>query len=381
MTPAFPTLYQIDSNGKLRQWNIFIDGNCYFTQYGIVGGTLIPSEPVVCKGKNIGRANETTDAQQTIREARSCWTKKQEREGYVTSTTGVRLDAPPGVMLAQDFEMDRLIKGSAKLYGAQSFVFISPKLDGCRMLAREDDLWSRTGTTFTHAVPHIFQALKPVFDAYPGIVLDGELYNHDLKDDFNRIISCVRKKNPTEDELATAEQLMEYHLYDIQMPGGTTEVCDYTDRLEALHEVMRLLNGHPKIKLTPAIRIEATEGACRTFHDSYVEEGYEGAIVRIDGCPYQFKRSYALLKLKDFIDGEFEVVRVEEGNADRHVVVCLAANGLEFGATCIGTLAQRKKLWADRHTYPGKRGTVEYKRLTEDGKPFHANFKGLRDYE
>ena len=75
-------------------------------------------------------------------------------------------------------------------------VFMQPKLDGVRCLFTKDGAFSRAGNQFMN-VEHIEYDLKPVFNRYPNLILDGELYNHGLKDDFNKIISLVKKKKPT----------------------------------------------------------------------------------------------------------------------------------------------------------------------------------------
>ena len=70
--------------------------------------------------------------------------------------------------------------------------FIQPKLDGVRCIFTKDGAYSRTGKEFKN-VAHIEEDLKDFFDKYPDTVLDGELYNHDLKKDFEKIISLVRQ--------------------------------------------------------------------------------------------------------------------------------------------------------------------------------------------
>ena len=78
-------------------------------------------------------------------------------------------------------------------------VFMQPKLDGVRCVIQLDDkgevyAYSRTGKPWLN-IAHILKDLKPFFDQQPDVILDGELYNHDLRDDFNKIISLVRKTN------------------------------------------------------------------------------------------------------------------------------------------------------------------------------------------
>ena len=92
-------------------------------------------------------------------------------------------------------------------------VYIQPKLDGVRCLFTKDGAYSRTGKEFMN-VSHLRTTLLPFFKQYPDVVLDGELYNHKLKRDFEKIISLVRKQKPTADDRLDAQHLVQFHVYD-----------------------------------------------------------------------------------------------------------------------------------------------------------------------
>ena len=92
-------------------------------------------------------------------------------------------------------------------------VYIQAKLDGVRCLFTKDGAYSRTGKKFMN-LAHIELALIPFFKQQPDVVLDGELYNHELKHDFEKIISLVRKQKPTADDRLEAKQLVQFHVYD-----------------------------------------------------------------------------------------------------------------------------------------------------------------------
>ena len=89
-------------------------------------------------------------------------------------------------------------------------IFMQPKLDGVRCVIQANvkrhilhpslnDVsvvaYSRTGKEWKN-IHHILEQLKPFFQKYPNVILDGELYNHDLRDDFETIISLVRRQKP-----------------------------------------------------------------------------------------------------------------------------------------------------------------------------------------
>ena len=107
---------------------------------------------------------------------------------------------------------------SNKPINYQTKNFIQPKLDGVRCLIQYDNskvtAYSRTGKEWKN-IDHILFSLKGFFQLNPNAVLDGELYNHDLKDDFEKIISCVRKTKPTDEHRVESSELVEFHCYDV----------------------------------------------------------------------------------------------------------------------------------------------------------------------
>ena len=60
--------------------------------------------------------------------------------------------------------------------------------------------------------------MRPVFDAYPLMPFDGELYNHDHKDNFNKLIRMVRKVDLDADLKREVETTLQYHIYDVALP-------------------------------------------------------------------------------------------------------------------------------------------------------------------
>ena len=110
-------------------------------------------------------------------------------------------------------------------------IFMQPKLDGVRCLIQYenrplknvDDLsgqltenvvvaYSRTGKVWKN-INHILEELTPFFHKHPNVVLDGELYNHDFKDDFEQIISMVRKTKPTPEARGKSAENVQFHCY------------------------------------------------------------------------------------------------------------------------------------------------------------------------
>ena len=178
----FPTLYKQTATGAINRWTILVESNYYWTEFGKVDGVLQTSDRTYCEAKNIGRSNETTSDQQAVLEASSVWKKKRDRDGFVMSLDELQelVFDPP--MLAKKFD------GNYK----KEMKFIQPKLDGirCNISCNTGEIQSlsRHNMAF-NTTKHIEDELKELLESNKHLHLDGELYNHDLHDDFNKIVS------------------------------------------------------------------------------------------------------------------------------------------------------------------------------------------------
>jgi ATP-dependent DNA ligase len=120
---------------------------------------------------------------------------------------------------------------------------------------------------------------------------------------------------------------------------------------------------------------------------SYLGDGYEGQIIRIDGQPYQNKRSKYLLKRKEFTDQEFTIVRIVEGLGNRSgmagSIEYLTDDGIEFSSGIAGGFEFYKMLWENQDKYIGGQGNVRFFNWTEYGRPYlpvtHDVYEGKRE--
>ena len=256
-------------------------------------------------------------------------------------------------------------------------VYIQPKLDGVRCLLTKDGGFSRTGKKFMN-IAHIELALIPFFKKHPNVVLDGELYNHKLKHDFEKIISLVRKQKPTADDRHDAQHLVQFHVYDY-IDG---KYDNYKNRM--LQLVMSDIYD-VQIKYVPAKLVDSYNYA-RDLHVTYLSEGYEGSIIRLDGL-YKHGRSYDLMKFKDFSDTEATIIGYELGKGKRTGTlgkfIMLDDEGVEFGCPpgkgySYKDLAEMLNNITD---YIGKRATFTYFQRTQAGSYRHPLFKCIRNYE
>lgn len=381
---TFPTLYKKTSTGAIQYWTISVEEACgapgtefrgiITTEYGQVD-TDSPqrTEDEITKGKNTGKKNATTAVQQAEAEAQSKW-EKQLKKGYVQTLDGAQAD-----------ETDDLIEGGVVPMLAHKFAeqahkikypaFVQPKLDGIRCIAIVKDgiatLWSRTRKPIT-SCPHIVQELEAAFENQ-DIILDGELYNHEMKADFEKIVSLVRQEEPGE-----GHEIVQYHVYDL--------VDAHLPFRERMATLIHLFNEYEFYSLQRVPTSPVTkEDEVMDYFDTLRGKGYEGAMMRNADSLYVNKRSYDLQKVKEFDDAEYPIVGVEEGRgklAGHAIFVCKTESGKEFLAKIKGDTAKLKEYFDNHDLWKGKKLTVQYQGLTgKEGVPRFPVGIAVRDYE
>ena len=256
-------------------------------------------------------------------------------------------------------------------------VYIQPKLDGVRCLFTKDGAYSRTGKKFMN-LRHIEVELIPFFNERPDFVLDGELYNHNLKNDFEKIISLVRKQKPTADDRLEAKKLVQFHVYDY-IDGK------YDSYKRRMHNLVTSSLYSPSIQYVPAKLVDSYNYA-RDLHATFLSEGYEGSIIRLNGL-YKHGRSYDLMKFKDFSDTEATIVGYELGKGKRTGTlgkfIMLDDEGVKFGCPPGRgyTYKDLASMLKNIDSYIGKRATFTYFQRTQAGSYRHPLYKCIRNYE
>jgi DNA ligase-1 len=353
-----PTLYKRDTKGKVRVWKMETNGAKYRTIAGLQDGQKVTSEWTKAIPTNVGRANERSDWEQAEFEVNAIYTKKLEKGYFRTLET---IDAPR-------FSFEPMLAKTYKKWSGP--VFSQPKLDGVRCIAKKDGLFTRNGKPFM-SVPHIAEALKDFFEEFPDVILDGELYNHVLKEDFNQIISLVRQQKPTQEDLDKSSATVQYHIYDCIDPDPTKSFYDRRDNLDNLFFRDGHFIDHDSLRLVETEMAHDVEQLDQ-FYSRYLSWGFEGQMVRFNK-PYENKRSAFLLKRKIMEDAEFEVVEVEEGKGNwsgyAKKIACKLADGTVFRAGLAGDQLFAKKLLIDADNYVGGTATIKYQNLTPDGIP------------
>jgi len=362
-----PTIYSRTSTGSTQEWTIEVIGNTIRTHEGIVGGKITTSKPTVCESKNVGRANETTPEAQAEAEAASKWQKKLD-SGYHVSIDDIDIETFTEPMLAKKYDDE--------FEGSMFPVYSQPKLDGMRCVARKDGLWSRGGKNIV-SVPHIEKQLEKFFIANPNAILDGELYCDKFANDFNAIISLVKKSKPQKDDLQKSAESIQYWIYD------TISKEPFSVRFDRIwKELNKTIN--PKYIVQVSTTEVNDQKQLDDLNGAYITAGYEGQMVRIDKS-YEQKRSKFLLKRKEFDDTEVEIIDIFEGEGGRTGTAGYATIKLADGRTCKSNIKGNhgwlSELLENAKEVKGQMATVRHFKLTPDGIPRFPYIVAIRNYE
>jgi ATP-dependent DNA ligase len=363
---------------KKRGQTQFWEGACFRCDDGKVGyksyswqegGKVKESELFQVSEKNVGRSNQTTLEDQAISEIESKLLKKID-EGYEYedgTPVGKRYLLP---MLAKSFDKEAYATASAggKVVKKKNpFTFpcdLQFKYDGIRCLHDGTEFWSRKGKPFVTA-NHLRIDTN-------GIVVDGELMLPRQEFAFELTVSAVK-------QLSELSKNLIYILYDCYDP--TNPNLTYRERLKVLQS----------LPLPAGVSIAPTEEAwniddVKAFQTRSVAEGYEGTMLRSKTgvyLPGGF-RSDDLLKYKDFIDEEFNIVGFTDGDGKEEgaiIFTCEMSDGKQFTSRPKGTYAVRREWFKKGNEFIGKSLTVRYQELSDEGIPRFNVGVAVRDYE
>lgn len=379
-TRTYPVLYGKSSKDTIKIWKIWVigydDQSTIVTEYGQMNGKMQQSTQRVTEGKNIGRSNETTHFEQACSEAESKW-KKQKDKNYTEKEEELKSELQLLPMLAQKYnERKQYITWNA---------YAQPKLNGVRCLVQRkgDKIFflSRNGKLYKNFNLY----MEPQFLAFmkDAEILDGEMYNHgDLT--FQELISAIKdEKTP---DLNTLKKYVHFHCYDRAGQGGFKE--RYLDWKAALPNGLHV----PYLSFVSTLMV-ANEKELKALHGVFVENGYEGTIIRSGSTdPYCFQyRDNQLQKYKDFIDEEFVIVGCKDGKGkDEHKAIFRCQSKSKTGGVygdgtfdvrCKATMKEREEQWKNRTRYKGKLLTVRYQTLSDEGIPIFPVGIVVRDYE
>jgi ATP-dependent DNA ligase len=317
-------LIRKDKNDRERFTDIHVEDLSDGTADIVKTSGMVGSDKVT-----VSRTNVKTGYEKALTRAQTMWNNE--------NTKGTQI-LP---MLANKWE-DRQKYISTPFY-------VQPKLDGVRLLVSNKGCFSRTGKP-VKGVDHLSKGLKE------GEWLDGECYDPDMS--FEDITSAF-KTNPT------SLKFYVFDYFDMNRPD-----LPFTERMKRVTVETQLVHKKSEVK---------------RYHDTFVEKGHEGVMIRDAKSTYEVgKRSNYLLKYKEFQTEEYEIVGAKTGHgrdANAVVWVCKTKDGQEFTVRPEGTIAQREEHYKNHKKYLGKMLTVRFQNLTALGVPRFPVGVCIRDYE
>lgn len=398
LAQEFETLYGNDKNGKTKIWRarVYVTPNGFGIseiEHGQLNGKLQLATREYNEGKNIGKKNETTPLQQCINETQRKWQDKKEKEGYTTvmvSGTAVNDNDDQSVEETSEPESNKIFPMLAHKYEPTSDkkkkndivypCYVQPKLDGLRCITYMVDgvikNQSRTGAFFDF-LGHINVQLAQLFQRFPSIALDGELYTNEMP--FESLVGIIKKK-----KLVAGDQerliKVKFHIYDVidrANPNNT-----YAQRYGFIMKEVSRLNPRNNLEIVRTELVSEPSEFKQLFSE-FVEEGYEGIMLRNVGGVYrQNYRSHDLQKYKEFLEDEYPIVGFKEGDGrDKGTVIwmCKTKDERVFSVRPKGTMELRRELFANGEKYIGKQLTVIYQELSELNVPRFPVGKAIRD--
>lgn len=372
-------LFKLNLNSQIQSWEIEVDGPKYRTSEGLLNGKITTSNWTYTKPKNIGKANYRDAEQQALDEAYAKITKKKEQGYYENKDDIYKGKQFLEPMLAHKYQDNKkLVDEHVRDYYCQ------PKLDGIRNVHSNQGSWSRKGKKFI-CIPYIEEEatrfLKFIRKNYaPHIIaLDGELYNHTLKADFEKITSLVRKTKPSEEDIQESRNFLRYYIYDFIDPE-----LSFMRRQSILRKAFIEFGDIAYLNRVPTHHI-ASLNDMNKYYEHYLKAGYEGQMLRLGDSKYFNGRTKFLLKRKEFQDQEASVLDIIEGVGNASglaaTALCKWDNGVKFSSSIMGSQAFRKNLLLNKAKVIGLQATIRFQNLTRDGKPRFPRLVEIRDYE
>jgi len=382
------TLYKVSyldaPNGKVQVWRIrTVDFSTGFP--GQQNWELVANA-----GQQGGKMRETShgifsDKADAEFKAHSKMKEKTDK-GYQSSLSDAQNDPIFLPMLALSTKNK---DGSLKeeVFNALKFpVMVQRKFDGLRGIATVNPdgsikFVSRKNNEYSVPIPQIRQEIASMKNLPDDVIIDGELYAEPSDLDFNVANGLIRTHAKSMNPEKEAQQKhIKYRIYDFFDPNNPG--LTYKERYAMLGKW--ITPPMTSLVLTKNYVANDTQ-EIKELAERFVKEGYEGGIVRQD-WPYQVdKRNKALLKVKFFIDEEFQIVDFTDGDtpSSKGLVkwVVMTSDGNIFKVSMNAPHEEQRKLFENGEKYIGSELTVEFERYSKDGIPMKPRGKAIRNYE
>lgn len=392
-------LVSIDSKGKLRQveleahWDDEQHGFVINRITGMFGGKLT-EQPVILVDK--GKAKRTVSEQAALQFNSKL--KEYKDKGYKeipkdpdTYSESELFEIVGEVATNQSGVLKPMLAKQADKVTNQKIYdktwYASRKIDGVRCLMYMKDgkvhTASRGGEHYDYSTCHITEhpLMIKLFEKYPQLILDGELYKHGKS--LQQISGAARMEKNAYDM-----DWLQYYVYDIVEP-----TLEFKDRLKWLEVIQKELNlgefdpdkeyaeGELQVQMVPQQPVKGWDNI-KALHDKFVSEGWEGCVIRDPDKVYRPNgRTNDMIKIKEYLTSEFLVTGYEFGlrGVEDMVFILQTEDGVQFKGKPFGDLSQ-KQWYIDNFEKEclGKYAMVKYFCLSDAGTPLQPSVISIR---
>ena len=385
------------AKGEIRCFEIWYEkeGECYIIhrQSSQWGGKIVEQPSItICEGK----VKRDTHAQtilkflSLIKEKKDKGYKELERDFYTYSKEEIDKLLPKENTDANGFKKHMLAKAFDKVKKStidnEEYWYASRKIDGvrCSFYWNGDKIVtaSRGGGNYDPACIHFIQHPEFIefFKRHPEVILDLELYKHGMS--LQQISGAARLEKNAYDC-----KWLEGYIYDVMYSN-----VPFKTRLKILNQISKELNlsfdpyrhwekGELQLQMVPHVKVSGYDNIME-LHNKYVEEGFEGVVIRNPNKPYGFgKRTNDMIKIKCYKDDCFTVVDAALGlrGSEDMVFICETKDGKTFKAKPLGDREQKEEYWNNfEQKYKGRLGECKFFYYSDEGVPLQPAFKAFR---
>ena len=375
----YQTLYKRAKTGKILSYNIRVEDNetpQIIKETGQLDGAKTTHKEIVPTGKQ-----KRTPFEQAISQSLSDWKKKRD-EGYKSLDDLGISDIKELDENLPEFNTDssgslKPMKAPTKAWDKSKKLdfpqLIEPKMDGLRstlVIKGDKSNWDVTflssGGKIYHALKHLISEIKSNYQG-PEIILDGELYCHGMN--LPDINSAVKRETP--DTLK-----IKFHIFD--MPKYDAPQSERTDMVKG---IVKEFNNEYYPELDN--RLVYTNDEILTCHNQWVDEGYEGAMIKRPNGRYQpGQRSSHWIKVKMFDDDEFKVIGYKLGlRGVQDLIFICECEGGTFDVQMNGSIESKQELYDKIDSLITQDLTCKFFGYTPYGIPNLAKGKAFRERE
>jgi DNA ligase-1 len=287
--------------------------------------------------------------------------------------------------------------GQPKLNGLRCYIIWGEWVEGDGFFKeRKEGVMLLSSEGNRYIVPHVANWFKKEDfcsngDGIPDIYYDGELYVHGEK------LNTIKSRIPIEINGIVSKPALPVYLVNFFCFDIAIEDSPFRERLKLQHDKLKnrvtttldispngSISGPPVVLVESKVMLSAEDAM--TYTEQCIARGFEGCVLREFENLYEYgKRPSTIIKIKKFIDSEFEVVdiiQVKDGQYGCLFICRNDINSATFECNPTGKYEKQNQHYANREKIIGKPVTVRYYERSGVKKcPFHANVITVRDYE